>query len=346
MSDRPLVTVAITTYRRPELLRQSLESAVRQTLEEIEIIVSDNGADEETAAVVSSLDDARVAYAPLEENIGLYGNLNRSLRLGTAPYLQILQDDDLLLPASIERKLARIESDPGLAIVHSAHSVIDASGRVLHPAVNWSLAEADWELDGPTFIRRSLAAGVFFHISTALLRRSYVVDEEFEPVGGYCDLGVWLRVASRGGRIGYVHEPLSAIREHASSLSAEQGLHVRRDAGADDGEVDTQTIEQVRQMQLVRRRFLDREGAELPDRNGLWAASRRDARRRLARVIVKDAVFQGSFRRTLERLREARSLEPRIAVSLWPLVALAVAAGGRPAGRAVSFLAARVRARR
>ena len=118
------VTVAIPTYQRPELLRETLASALRQTLEEIEIFVSDNGGDDETAAVAASFGDPRITYAPLEENIGAYRNLSRCLRLGKAPYLAILQDDDLLMPRSLERKLERMQSDPRIAVVNTAHSVI------------------------------------------------------------------------------------------------------------------------------------------------------------------------------------------------------------------------------
>jgi hypothetical protein len=332
-STQAAVTVAIPTYRRPELLRQSLGSALRQTLEEIEVVVSDNGNDEETAAVVDSFDDPRVTYAPLPENIGPSGNSTRCLTLGTAPYLTILQADDLLMPESVERRLERIESDPSLAIVHTAHAVIDQAGAVTRPMVSWGTSEGDWECDGATFIRRSIAGGLFFHISTAMMRRSMVAGERFEPVGGYDDLGVWLRVASRGGRFAYINQPLTAVREHEQSESALRGLHVVRTT--DDGGVTivTQSFEQIRQMQDVRQQFLAREGATLPGRKRLWRESRRDVRKRLARIIAKDAVAEGSVRRTYGLLREARAVDPAMAHSVWAPSALALAVGGRPARR-------------
>jgi glycosyltransferase involved in cell wall biosynthesis len=339
-TDAPRVTIAIPTYRRPEFLRQSLASAVQQTVAEIEIVVSDNGNDEETAAVVASFGDERVQYSPLSENVGMAGNMTRCLGLGTAPYVAILQDDDVLMPESIERKLRRFERDPTLAVVHTAHAVINHAGELLRPEVNWSLATEDWELDGATFIRRSISSGVFFHISTALLRRAAVADEVFEPGSGYNDLAVWLRIASRGARFAYIHEPLSAIREHGSSESALQGLHARDEGALLGAEVNTETFEQTRQMQEVRRAFLDREGRQLPDRQRLWKAARRDARKRLARVIVKDALAQGSLRRTRERVREASSIEPGIRFSIWSLVAYVIALGGVRAWRVVSVLAA------
>jgi hypothetical protein len=220
-------------------------------------------------------------------------------------------------------------------IVNTAHSVIDGAGHVLRPDVNWSLAHGDWEIDAAEFICRSLTYGVFFHISTTLLRRSAVANEVFEPVGGYNDLAVWLRVAARGGRFAFINEPLTAVREHALSESTRRGLHVYAADGLRNGEVDTQTFEQVRQMQLVRRRFLVAEGRQLPQRKHLWHAARRDARKRLARIIVKDALEHGGVHRTARLLRAAAAAEPSMKVSLWAPVALCAAAARRPASYVV-----------
>ena len=337
------VSVTIPTFRRPEMLHMALASTLEQTLREIEVIVSDNGADDETAAVVASFDDPRVTYAPLEENIGLYKNMTRCLRLGTAPYVTILGDDDLLDPRSLERKLERIERDPRIAVVSTAHSVIDADGHVVADDVNWCLAESDWELDGESFIRRSIGSGVFFHMSTVLMRRTAVAHEEFEPVGGYTDLGIWLRAAARGAHFAYIHEPLTAIREHGRSASTVQGLHAHPELGRGAGEVDTQTFEQVRQMQFVRRQFLEREGAEIPHRRALWASARRDARKRLARLVVKDALIHHSLGRTVRQIREASRIDRAFPYTSWSFVAILVAVGGRPAWHAISFVAAPAR---
>lgn len=343
MEPSSAVSVAIPTFRRPEMLRMTLASVLDQTLREIDVIVSDNGADEETAAVVASFDDRRVTYAPLEHNVGIYANHTRCLRLGTAPYVTVLADDDLLEPHSLERRLERIQRDPRLTVVSTAHSVIDSAGEVIAENVNWCLARGDWELDGETFIRRSLGAGVLFHMSTALMRRVALADEEFEPVGAYTDLGIWLRAAARGARFAYIHEPLTAVREHARSASTTQGLHAHGDARDDSDRVDTQTFEQVRQMQFVRRRFLERDDGDLATRRALWVSARRDARKRLARLVVKDALVHRSVGHTMRRIREASTIDRAFAYTGWAVVAVLVALGGWPAWRVISVLAAPAR---
>jgi cellulose synthase/poly-beta-1,6-N-acetylglucosamine synthase-like glycosyltransferase len=314
----PKVTIAIPTYRRLDLLRECVASALAQTVGEIEVLVSDNGNDGEVAEVVALFGDARVMYAPLAQNIGMAANMTRCLYLGTAPYVKVLQDDDVLMPDSIEHTLSRFERDRALTIVHSAHRVIDASGGLIDPLENWSRATGDWEMDGETFIRRSLSSGIFFHVSTALIRRDALQDDSFEDVGGYNDHALWLRMAARGARFAYVHRPLTAVRLHASSESARQGLHVVGDAG---DAVNTQTLEQWRQLQDVRRAFLLHEGYALADRSALWRAARRDARRGLARVVLKDFLAHRSLRRARAQLEQAREIDA--GVSVWSLVAFA-----------------------
>ena len=196
-----------------------MASALAQTVGEIEVFVSDNGNDGEVAEVVASFGDARVMHAPLAQNIGMAANMTRCLYLGMAPYVKVLQDDDVLMPDSIEHTLSRFERDRALTIVHSAHRVIDASGGPIEPFVNWSQATGDWEMDGETFIWRSFSSGVFFHVSTALIRRDALRDDSFEDVGGYNDYALWLRMAARGACFAYVHRALAAIRSRRAGTA-------------------------------------------------------------------------------------------------------------------------------
>jgi hypothetical protein len=216
--------------------------------------------------------------------------------------------------------------------VHSAHHVIDASGKLTDPFVNWSRATGDWEMDGETFIWRSLSRGDFFHVSTALIRRDALRDDSFEDVE-YNDLALWLRMAARGARFAYVHRPLVAVRQHASSDSVRQGLHV---VGVFGDAVNTQTFEQTRQMQNARRSFLLHEGCALADRSALWRAARRDARRRLSSVVLKDFLAHRSLRRARAQLEQAREIDS--GVSVLSLVACATAKAAARTRKVVRML--------
>ena len=61
-SNKPLLSICLTTYKRPHGLQETLESIVRQfnderVCEQVEVVISDNGDDDETAAIVRSFQE-------------------------------------------------------------------------------------------------------------------------------------------------------------------------------------------------------------------------------------------------------------------------------------------------
>ena len=91
----PKVTIAIPTYNRADdYLKQTLKSALNQTYENIEIIVSDNCSTDNTEAVVNSFNDSRIRYFRQQENIGANNNFNFCLKQAKGEYFLLLLDDD------------------------------------------------------------------------------------------------------------------------------------------------------------------------------------------------------------------------------------------------------------
>jgi glycosyltransferase involved in cell wall biosynthesis len=93
-----LFTIAIPTYKRPELLENALISALNQTeIDDYEIVIVDNDcSDFATEKIVEKNLNENVYYFKNEKNIGLYGNFNRCIELAKGGYITILNDDDWL----------------------------------------------------------------------------------------------------------------------------------------------------------------------------------------------------------------------------------------------------------
>lgn len=96
----PLVTILITTYKRPELLRQALESALNQKgFDDYQIIIADNEGrpiEEETptAQVVKEYTDEKVIYYRHSEEVSF--RMDSAAKLAKSPWIVFLHDDDLL----------------------------------------------------------------------------------------------------------------------------------------------------------------------------------------------------------------------------------------------------------
>jgi glycosyltransferase involved in cell wall biosynthesis len=107
---RPTLTIYIPTARPAELDRL-LASLAPQLTDRIEVIISDNA---DAATIVNKhLADspARLAYVKNARDIGGDENIVRGFRQGTAPWLWIIGDDDLILPGGVAQVLAAIDDD-------------------------------------------------------------------------------------------------------------------------------------------------------------------------------------------------------------------------------------------
>ena len=121
---KPLISIAIPTYRRPSLLRDSIESAVNQTLiSSIEILIVDNDESSEFSDqivdIVSEFNGVSIKYYRNSENIGMFGNWNRCFELSSSDYVVILNDDDLLHPEFARYALENINNASMLVTSHT-----------------------------------------------------------------------------------------------------------------------------------------------------------------------------------------------------------------------------------
>lgn len=95
----PLVTIAIPTYKRAELLRDTIDSVLNQKTDiEYEVLIVDNNPErnDETELLVKSYEDKRIRYFKNNQNLGLPGNWNRLYTLARGGWVVMVHDDDLL----------------------------------------------------------------------------------------------------------------------------------------------------------------------------------------------------------------------------------------------------------
>ncbi len=125
----------IPTFRRPDLLKQAVESALAQTTSvSYEVVIVDNDNDNdgyllrEVDKVVASFSAPNLRHFRNQTNIGLYGNWNRCIELARGRWLTILNDDDLLDPSFLEESLKVITCNPSIKWVGCSARVCDIQG--------------------------------------------------------------------------------------------------------------------------------------------------------------------------------------------------------------------------
>jgi hypothetical protein len=339
---QPRVTVTIPTYNRAHLLGAAIRSVLDQTFSDFELFVSDNASTDQTRDVVDSFRDPRLHYLRNDTNIGAHANLSRGLQLGAAPFVSILQDDDLMLPRNLERKVQVLEENPSVGLVHSSfrRMLVDASGKeTVKENVNWVQSDVDMIESGPTALRRLLTDRYWIPYTGVVFRRATAGGERFDPEDELADdVGFMLRVVRRAEAVAYIAEPLVDSSYHPDAASAQLGV-------VDTGEGGfSATLTGLGHIKRAKKRFLDQYGDDVADVRSLRAGSRRRLRDQLLQRTLKQTLPGRSPALTLRLLSQSARLEPSLLVApeTARIVAKSVAgARGRAAARRLERLRSR-----
>lgn len=110
MNDRPLVSVVIPTRNRGHLLRSALTTALDQTFEDYEIVVSDNHSADGTAEVVREQGTDRVRYVRTDRALSMPDHWEFAFDQARGSYVAFLCDDDAWAPTALESMVRALES--------------------------------------------------------------------------------------------------------------------------------------------------------------------------------------------------------------------------------------------
>ena len=104
-SGEPLVSAVIPTHLRPDLAVRAVRSALGQSLTAIEVVVIVDGRDRETVSALSEVKDARVRVIVPDGHLGNAEARNAGILAARAPWIALLDDDDLWMPGKLETQL-------------------------------------------------------------------------------------------------------------------------------------------------------------------------------------------------------------------------------------------------
>jgi glycosyltransferase involved in cell wall biosynthesis len=188
VATAPLVTVLLAVSDGERYLRKALESALRQTVADLELLVVDDGSTDATPRILEEVADERLRVLRNEERLGLAASLNRGLDEARGRYVARLDADDVALPRRLERQLARLRSGAPLGVVGTAVVTLDAVDRPGELAVMPS---------GPEAVRwASLFSSPFYH-PTVLVDRELLDRHELRYDASHLeseDYELWTRL--------------------------------------------------------------------------------------------------------------------------------------------------------
>ncbi len=150
-----VLSVVIPTRGRARLLRHALHSVLVEDAPEVEIIVSDNSLDDETQALIATMDDPRLRYVRTGEDLDVYQSWNFALRQCKGRYSFLLADDDSLLDGGLRLILDTLEAEGWPDYLGLASAWYSGANRRIMPR-NAMRFDLEWTLEGPADPRKML----------------------------------------------------------------------------------------------------------------------------------------------------------------------------------------------
>jgi len=188
--NSPLVTVVIPACNEERTIADAINSVLRQSFTDFELIVIDDGSSDATAAIAASLQDARLQVLSFE-NKGLAASRNRGIRRAAGTLIAFLDADDLWTPDKLRSQVETFRQHPDAALVYSWTDCIDDHNRFLRHGSH-VYAEGD--------VYRTLLSRNFMDNGSAPMVRKRAFDEVGlfdESYRAGEDWDMWLRLADR-----------------------------------------------------------------------------------------------------------------------------------------------------
>jgi glycosyltransferase involved in cell wall biosynthesis len=206
-----LVSVIIPAYNAEKYISETIESVLKQTYKNLEIIIVDDGSTDDTERVVNNKLQAFSKYKFLKQNnLGPAAARNLGIKNAEGDYIAFLDADDLWLPQKIEKQIRFLKEHPECGLVFTRRKIITPYGKVIDD-------------------KRKIPKEINFYILVAsnyITTSSVMVRKKIFDLCGYFDEDIkgpedwdmWIRI-SKCTKIGFIDEPLVIYREILGSLS-------------------------------------------------------------------------------------------------------------------------------
>jgi len=186
MPDRVRVSVVIPVYNAERYVEASIRSALASDLSELEIVIVDDGSTDRSAEIVRQIGDPRMVLIQLRASGGPARPRNVGIASARAPYVALLDADDLIKPWKLSAAVSALDRHPEAGFAFADFERIDADGRVIAPSAivgypvfstlaSVSVGDA-WYLIPQAELARGLLYENFIGTSGVVLRKQLLTE--------------------------------------------------------------------------------------------------------------------------------------------------------------------------
>lgn len=127
----PKISIGMPVFNAGEFLKASVDSIFKQSYEDWELIIIDDGSDDGSTDFLETLTDPRLVFINDHINLGLACRLNQAISIATGQYFARMDGDDISHPSRLESQITFLDTHPTIDLVAAKVEKINETGQVI-----------------------------------------------------------------------------------------------------------------------------------------------------------------------------------------------------------------------
>ena len=129
----PKVSVILTSYNHAAYVAAAIESVLNQTFADFELLIVDDGSQDDSRDVIKNFDDPRIKNFLYEENRGAGVAVAEAFKFARGKYIAVHHSDDLWTPEKLEKQVAFLDANENFAACFTWVEFVDERGNFYEP---------------------------------------------------------------------------------------------------------------------------------------------------------------------------------------------------------------------
>lgn len=221
---RPKISIVMPLFNAELYITETVNSVLRQTYENWELIVVDDGSVDSSRSIVSGIskNDKRIRILQNPVNVGVAKTRNRGVFSARGRYLAFLDADDVWMPDKLERQVSFMV-EQACPMCFTSYETIEADGS------HRNYVHVPKKIDYHSFLKNTVTCSHTIMFDLSIVDKSWLICPDFEEKFDFPeDMVVWLQVLKRGVIACGLDEMLAMNRKHRASRSASKRHAVSR----------------------------------------------------------------------------------------------------------------------
>jgi glycosyltransferase involved in cell wall biosynthesis len=208
-----LVSVVMSVLNGEKFISESVKSILSQTINDIELIIVDDGSTDGTGKIIQSMSDGRIIYRRLEKNMGTATATNIGHEIACGKYIAHMDADDIALPHRLKTQALFLEKFPRVDVLGGYMGLLFGT----QPSGVATAPTSDGE------IKANFLSGMAnIYNPTAMFRHSFLKEKKLKcdpTLRSAFDWGFWVQAMFQGARFANLDQVILAYRVHEGQQS-------------------------------------------------------------------------------------------------------------------------------